>query len=106
VIPLHGRRYTISAEVWLYPGDAPWHFVTLPPDVADEIKARTAGSRRGFGSVPVEAKLGAISWETSLFPDSKSASYLLPIKAQVRRRERVEAGDEVTITLALREQGP
>jgi hypothetical protein len=97
--------YTVTAELWLYQGDAPWHFVTLPLDVADELRARTAGRRRGFGSIRVRATLGSTTWSTSLFPDRRSGSYLLPVKAEIRRREQVDAGDTVTIELALESAG-
>ena len=40
---------------------------------------------------PVRATLGGTSWQTKLFGDTKRDSYLLPLKADVRRRERVEA---------------
>jgi hypothetical protein len=92
---------TFTAELWLYPGKGGWHFVTMPADVADELRARAGGPRRGFGSVRVKVTLGSTTWETSAFPDSKSRSYLLPVKADARRRERVEDGDTVTITLEL-----
>ena len=93
--------YAFAAEIWLYEGDAPWHFVTLPVDVADELRARTAGTRRGFGSIRVRASLGSSTWSTSIFPDRRSDSYLLPIKAEIRRREQVEAGDTVSVELTL-----
>jgi hypothetical protein len=98
-------RFTFAAEVWLNPGEAGWHFVTLPTDVADAIGARTAGERP-FGSVPVTVTVGATSWETSLFADTKSASYLLPLKGEVRAREQIAAGDRVTITVELRGSSP
>jgi hypothetical protein len=93
--------YTIRAGVWLHPGEAGWHFVTLPADIADEIRVRFTGARRSFGSLPVRATLGTSSWNTSLFADGKSSSYLLPIKADIRRREDVAVGDTVTLTLDL-----
>jgi Domain of unknown function (DUF1905) len=94
--------FTFEAEVWHNPGEAGWHFVTLPPEPADEIRARTAGGPP-FGTVPVTVTIGVTSWETSLFADRKSASYLLPVKADVRRRERIAAGNRVTVTVELRE---
>ena len=90
-----------DAEVWLYEGDAAWHFVTLPEDVSDDIEARTTGPRRGFGSVRVRVTIGTTNWSTSIFPDSKRGAYLLPVKKEVRRREGVTAGDRVAVTLDL-----
>ncbi|MBS1879557.1 MAG: DUF1905 domain-containing protein [Actinobacteria bacterium] len=95
-------RYTVTAEVWLHPGEAGWHFVTLPSQVADQVRARNEGSGKPFGSVPARIELGGSAWSTSLFPDSKRDTYLVPIKAQVRGREGIEDGDEVTLTIVLR----
>ena len=93
--------YTISAEVWLHPGDAGWHFITLPEDVADEIRARVAGSPSPFGMARVEATIGTTTWSTSLYADTERASFLLPIKRDVRRREEIGAGDVVEVALRL-----
>lgn len=93
--------YEVTAEVWLHPGEAGWHFITLPTGLADELRACFAAAHRGFGSLPVRATLGTSSWNTSLFADKKSASYLLPLKADTRRRERITHGDTVTVTLEL-----
>jgi hypothetical protein len=93
--------YSFHAEVWLHPGEAGWHFVTLPADVADEIRERMMGSARPFRSTPVHVTIGRTAWTTSLFADTKIASYLLPIKAGIRRSERLAAGDEVRVTIDL-----
>lgn len=93
--------YTFRSEVWLYPGEAGWHFVTLPVDVAEEIREATALLRKGFGSVRVTADVGGQTWQTSLFPDTQSGSYLLPVKKAVRTAARISAGDEVEVRLTV-----
>ncbi|HSM01826.1 MAG TPA: DUF1905 domain-containing protein [Acidimicrobiia bacterium] len=93
--------YSFGAELWLYDGDAAWHFVTLPGEVADDIRARTSGERRGFGSVRVEVTVGATAWSTSIFPDRGSGNYVLPVKREVREAEGLEAGDVVEVALRL-----
>ena len=46
---------TVTSLVWLWSGEGGrWHFVTVPEDQSDEIRAHALGSRRGFGSVRVE----------------------------------------------------
>lgn len=88
--------WEFTSTLWLYPGDAGWHFVTLPPDVADDID-QVVGERRGFGSVPVEATVGATTWRTSLFPDTGAASFVLPVKNAVRRAEGLEVDTAVAV---------
>ena len=93
--------YDFTAPLWVWEGDAAWHFVTLPEDLSDDIEARTAGGRSGFGSVRVRVTVGATSWATSLFPDKGRGAYVLPVKKQVRVREGLADGDDVTVRLAL-----
>lgn len=93
--------YVVTAVLWLHDGDAAWHFLTLPEDVSDEIDARTAGRRTGFGSIRVEVAVGLTTWRTSLFPDTARGAYVLPVRKDVRHREGLRAGDHVRVTLRL-----
>jgi hypothetical protein len=94
-------QFTFSAQLWLYSGKGAWHFVTLPKEAADEIKFFNA-SAKGFMPIPVTAKINDTVWKSSIFPDSKSGSYLLAIKSAVRKGENLQAGDEVALTLTVR----
>jgi hypothetical protein len=92
---------TFTAPLWLWNGEkASWHFVTVPEDESLEIRAESFGTSRGFGSVKVEAVINGVAWRTSVFPQ-KSETYLLPVKADVRRRAGIAADDVVDVTLAL-----
>ena len=96
------KMYTLSAKVWLYPSDmAAWHFVTLDKKVGSEIKELFGKHAKGFGSLPVEVTVGKTTWRTSIFPDKISQSYLLPIKAAVRKREGIEVEESVKFTINL-----
>lgn len=97
-------EWTCTAVVWEWNGKGAWHFVTIPIDFADTIQSYIASSgikRAGFGSVRATVTLGSTTWETSLFPDKKSESYLLPLKKAVRTKEHISVGDTITLTLAL-----
>lgn len=94
-------RFRFRSELWLHPGDAAWHFVTLPFDVADEIEEISRPVQRGFGSVKVRVTIGATTWSTSLFPDSKARSYLLPVKKPVRTAEHLAVGDPIDVEVEL-----
>ncbi len=93
--------FEFSAEIWRHPGASGWYFVSLPSDVSADITDLTAGSRRGFGSVPVAATVGGTVWRTSIFPDRSRGTYLLPVKQGVRAAERLDAGDQAQVTLEL-----
>jgi hypothetical protein len=92
---------TVTAPLWLWSGgQGSWHFITVPEEQSAEIRAQAFAGPRGFGSVRVEATINDVSWRTSVFPQ-KSGGYILPVKADVRRKADIAAGDEVTVILEL-----
>lgn len=97
--------YAFTATLWRYPGEAGWHFLTLPEELAAEIREDTAALRRGFGSVKITATVAGHDWSTSLFPDGRSGTYLLPVKKAIRTAAGLEAGDQVTAHLEVADSG-
>ena len=90
-----------TSTLQLWTGDsASWHFLPIAAEDSAEIRGHGLANRRGFGSVRVAARIGKVAWRTSLFPQ-KSGGYLLPVKADVRRRAGIAAGNVVTVSLEL-----
>ena len=88
-----------TAVVRRYDGQAAWYFLTLPDELAEEIRSRV--ERVGFGSVRVQVRIGATSWATSVFPDKESGSFVLPVKAAVRRAEDLDDGSPAHVLLTV-----
>ena len=97
-----GLRGTFRAEIWLSEVFAACRFVSLPNQLADEIADTVDGSKPGFGSVRVSVTIGGTTWSTSIFPDSKRGTYVLPLKKAVRSAEGVDVGDTVDVDLVVR----
>lgn len=99
---MNNPSYSFETKVWLYPGaEAAWHFITLPLEEADSIKQLFGKTRKGWGSLRVRVKIGSSTWETSIFPDTKAQSYLLPLKAAVRKKEQLSVGSAVHVDLEI-----
>jgi len=92
---------TFRAKVWTQASTGAWHFVTLPTDLSKRIRTLTTGLRKPFGSFKVKAQIGRTCWETSLFADQKREAFLLPVKADVRRREKIAPNDTVEVTVSF-----
>ena len=91
---------TVKGKVWKYPGFGGWHFFTIGKTVSAGIKRVIKGPQRGFGSIYVKAKVGKTEWKTSIFP-TKEGTYLLALKADVRKKEHIEMGDNIKVHLTL-----
>ena len=95
------EKIPFRAKVWLYPGPGGWHFVSLPQRISKRIKKTFGGMKRGWGSLPIIATIKKTNWKTSLFPDRKSETYLLALKADVRKKEKINVGDTIKMQIEI-----
>jgi hypothetical protein len=96
--------FSFTAKCWLWQGKGAWHFMTLPQDKSAEIKFFNENmheKNRGWGAVRVQVTVGKTTWQTSIFPTSKLKAYILPIKADVRKKEKILVGNDVTVSLKI-----
>ena len=78
-----------------------WHFLWVPKKQSARIKEVFGGMKRGFGSLRVIVTVGKMKWKTSIFPDSKTGTYLLPLKSEVRKKEKIKQGDTVSFQIEI-----
>ena len=86
-----------EAPVWYWRGPSPFYFVSVPAELAAQLRAVSSLVTYGWGMVPVQALVGATRWKTSMFP--KDGGYVLPLKDAVRRAEGIGEGDVVQVRL-------
>lgn len=96
------NQYEFEAKVWLWPGDAAWYFVNLPKDTSEHINKMFGDRKRGWGSLPVTVTLGSTIWDTSIFPDKKTDSFCLPLKAVVRKKEGIAVDQKIKLMIEIR----
>jgi hypothetical protein len=94
-----GHAIRFEAEVVRFDGPGGWHGVFLPTDAASE--ARFFGRVNALGAIAVRVQIGATQVKTSLFPDKRRDSFLVPLKAELRRSENIKEGDRITATLLV-----
>ena len=94
--------FTFAAPLWLWDarkGDS-WFFITVPPEISEEIGVRFGASAAGFGSIKVEVTVGATTWSTSIFPEQQD-KYVLPVKKAVRKAEGLEEDTVAKVKLRV-----
>ncbi|MDR2084181.1 MAG: DUF1905 domain-containing protein [Bacteroidales bacterium] len=99
---IKGIQYEFSAKVWHYSvtaGMNGWHIVCLPKELASEIRENLKFLEEGWGRLKTTAKIGSTEWKTAIWFDTKHETYLLPIKAEIRKKENIEIDKEVDITI-------
>lgn len=91
--------YTFSGRLWQHAGQSSWFFVSLPLDMAGEIRENLKWLQEGWGRLKATASIGLIQWDTAIWYDTKQQTYLLPVKGEIRKKEKLAADMEITVML-------
>ena len=87
-----GNRTTrgpFQTMLFRYAGKGAWYFAIIPKRVAPL-------ATRPWGRTPVTATVDGVTWETSIWRDTKSDRSLLAVPKKYRRSKG--DGDSVTVT--------
>ncbi len=82
------RRGPFVSTLFRYPGKGAWTFAPIPKKLAPPVT-------RPWGRTPVGAVVDGVSWDTSVWRDTKTNRSLLAVPARIRGRKR--SGDTVTV---------
>ena len=91
---------TFTSVVIEWRGPAPYYYLPLTEEAAEDVHDVRRLATYGWGVIPVSAVIDEVEFETSLFP--KDGGYLLPLKDAVRKPIGLGVGDEVTAELTIR----
>jgi Domain of unknown function (DUF1905) len=104
-------KYKVRNKLWLWGGGekGSWHFVTIPPETAHKISAKFYAQKRGWGSYPVcvtilfldGKKKTKINFKTSIFPNKRDKTFILPVKKSIRQEIGVQDGDILDLILEI-----
>jgi len=53
----------------------------------------------GWGRLKATARIGNCEWKTAIWFDTKMNTYLLPLKAEIRKKEMLEMGKDIKTML-------
>jgi hypothetical protein len=82
------RRGPFESTLIRHPGKGGWTFAPIPAAFAPP-------ATRPWGRTPVVASVDGVTWEASVWRDSKSDGALLAVPSRIRGRK--QSGDSVTV---------
>lgn len=94
-------KYTFSAKIWQYEGPNGWFFVSLPQDLSKEIRENLKWQEEGWGRLKATAQIQTQEWKTAIWFDTKQNTYLLPLKAAIRTKCKLEKDQEITVSVLI-----
>lgn len=96
-----GIRYNFSGKVWKHSAEGGWYFVSLPSKISSEIREHLQWQEEGWGRMKATATIGTLSWDTAIWFDKKHQTYLLPLKADIRRKTGIKPDDIIDVMISL-----
>jgi len=95
-------KYEFSAIVYHHsssPEMTGWTMVSLPKELSTAIRASFKSMEEGWGRMKVTAEIGKSKWQTAIWFDTKQDTHLLPLKAAIRKKEKIITGSSVRIII-------
>lgn len=94
-------KYDFSGKIWKHNLDGGWFFVSLPKEISKEIRQHLKWQEEGWGRMKASANVNGSEWETAIWFDKKLDTYLLPIKADIRRKAGLNLEDNVSVSILV-----
>lgn len=94
-------KYDFSAKLWRHSASGGWHFISVPKNISKEIRAHLQWQEEGWGRMKALACICDKSWETSIWFDKKENTYILPIKAAVRKNLLLKEGMIISASISV-----
>jgi hypothetical protein len=94
-------KYQFTSKLWKTAEAGGWYFVSLPSELSKEIRENFKTEEEGWGRLKATAKVGNVEWQTAVWFDTKKNTYLLPLKSDVRKKEKLVENQEVDVELYI-----
>lgn len=94
-------KYNFTGTVWQHSPNGGWVFVSLPKTISKEIRENLQWQEEGWGRMKVLASTKNIEWQTAIWFDTKSETYLLPLKAEIRKKAFIQLDDTLDIQILV-----
>ncbi len=95
----HTIHYHYPAKIWKHNAPNSWYFVSLPKAISKEIRANLQWQEEGWGRMKITASIKNVQWQTAIWFDTKLDTYLLPLKAEIRKKLRLKLEQEIEVDL-------
>ena len=97
---MDGRiTYKFTSKMWRDQSSGGWHFISVPKDISKEIRENLQWQEEGWGRMKAAAQIQSVKWDTAIWFDSKSKTYYLPVKGEIRKKTRLKVDENISITL-------
>lgn len=76
--------------MWKHNSPGGWYFISLPETISKEIRENLKWQEEGWGRMKASAEIGEYKWDTAIWFDTKRGTYILPIKAEIRKKSQLQ----------------
>ena len=76
-----------------------WVFLFFPKELSKEIRENHKWQEEGWGRMKATLQVGNSEWKTSIWFDKKNDTHILPLKAEIRKKEKIVMDKEVQVII-------
>jgi len=90
---------SFSGEVNRCDEEGGWYSMPVPLEFSEPYKGYPGLK---FGFIPITARVGSSTWDTSFLPNGKDNPYFITFPAKIRKAQHIDRGDNVVVEFCYR----
>lgn len=90
---------SFSGEVNKCNEEGAWYCLPVPSEFTDPFRGYPGLK---FGFIPITARVGSSTWDTSFLPNGKESPYFMTFPAKIRKAQNIDFGDTVVVEFCYR----
>lgn len=94
-------KYDFSGKIWKSDSVGGWYFVSLPKEISKEIRENLKWQEEGWGRMKASATVKRFEWDSAIWFDKKLDTYLLPLKAVIRKKASLKLDERITVSISI-----
>ena len=94
-----GVKYEFTGIPAMDNAPGAWCFISMPQDMSSGLREVFKEEEQGWGRLKAIARIGNTEWKTAIWYDTKANTYLLPLKAEIRKKEKLEMNVETKVVV-------
>ncbi len=69
--------------------------------MSKEIRENLQWQEEGWGRMKASAIIKEVQWDTAIWFDTKTNTYLLPVKAEIRKKAKLKLDDVIAVSILI-----
>lgn len=92
-------KFDFTGTAWKLLAIKGWYYISVPLDISEQIRAARGSKEDKWGRLNTYAEISGNGWQTELWYDTQSNTYLLPLSGGIIKKVKISKGKDFLVSV-------